>query len=160
MLYEASHGDTQHIVLIPGNVDECFEFGWKAFDYAEKYQTMVFGFTDLDLGMNLWVSNGFEYPDKPMNRGKVLRTKEELEKIENYGRYRDVDGDGIPYRTLPGSGLEPIVSRGTGRDEDGVYSEKATVYRSNMDRLKKKIEGSRTDLPLSLIHISEPTRPY
>ena len=151
MLYEASHGDTQHIVLIPGNVDECFEFGWKAFDYAEKYQTMVFGFTDLDLGMNLWVSNGFEYPDKPMNRGKVLRTKEELEKIENYGRYRDVDGDGIPYRTLPGSGLEPIVSRGTGRDEDGVYSEKATVYRSNMDRLKKKIEGSRTDLPQPIL---------
>ncbi len=93
MLYEASHGDTQHIVLIPGNVDECFAFGWKAFEYAEKYQTMVFGFTDLDLGMNLWASNGFEYPDKPMNRGKVLRTQEELEKIENYGRCRDVDGD-------------------------------------------------------------------
>ena len=151
MLYEASHGDTQHIVLIPGNVDECFEFGWKAFDYAEKYQTMVFGFTDLDLGMNLWVSNGFEYPDEPMNRGKVLRTKEELEKIENYGRYRDVDGDGIPYRTLPGSGLEPIVSRGTGRDEDGVYSEKASVYRTNMDRLRKKIEGSRTNLPQPIL---------
>ena len=151
MLYEASHGDTQHIVLIPGNVDECFEFGWKAFDYAEKYQTMVFGFTDLDLGMNLWVSNGFEYPNEPMNRGKVLRTKEELEKIENYGRYRDIDGDGIPYRTLPGSGLEPIVSRGTGRNEDGVYSEKATVYRRNMARLRKKIEGSRTDLPQPII---------
>ena len=147
MLYEASHGDTKHIVLIPGNVDECFEFGWKAFDYAEKYQTMVFGFTDLDLGMNLWVSNGFEYPNQPLNRGKVLRTQEELEKIENYGRYRDVDGDGITYRTLPGSGLEPIVSRGTGRDEDGVYSESADIYRANMERLKRKIDGSRTDLP-------------
>ena len=151
MLYEASHGDTQHIVLIPGNVDECFEFGWKAFDYAEKYQTMVFGFTDLDLGMNLWVSNGFEYPNKPLNRGKVIRTKEELEKIENYGRYRDLDGDGIAYRTLPGSGLEPIVSRGTGRDEDGVYSEKADVYRSNMERLRRKIEGARKDLPQPIL---------
>ena len=151
MLYEASHGDTQHIVLIPGNVDECFEFGWKAFDYAEKYQTMVFGFTDLDLGMNLWVSNGFEYPDEPMNRGKVLRTQKELDAVKNYGRYRDVDGDGIPYRTLPGSGLEPILSRGTGHDEDGVYSEKADIYRDNMTRLKRKIEGAREDLPLPII---------
>jgi len=147
MLYEASHGDTQHIVLIPGNVDECFEYGWKAFDYAEKYQTMVFGFTDLDLGMNQWVSNGFKYPDTPVNRGKVLRTKKDLAKIKNYGRYRDVDGDGIPYRTLPGSGLEPILSRGTGHDEDGVYSEKAPIYRDNMTRLKRKIEGARGDLP-------------
>ena len=147
MLYEASHGDTQHIVLIPGNVDECFEYGWKAFDYAEKYQTMVFGFTDLDLGMNQWVSNGFKYPDTPVNRGKVLRTKKDLAKIKNYGRYRDVDGDGIPYRTLPGSGLEPILSRGTGHDEDGVYSEKAPIYRDNMTRLKRKIEGARSDLP-------------
>ena len=151
MLYEASHGDTQHIVLIPGNVDECFEFGWKAFDYAEKYQTMVFGFTDLDLGMNLWVSNGFEYPDKPMNRGKVLRTQEEIDKVGNYGRYRDLDGDGIPYRTLPGSGLKPILSRGTGHDEDGVYSEKADIYRDNMTRLKRKIEGARSDLPQPII---------
>jgi len=147
MLYEASHGDTQHIVLIPGNVDECFEYGWKAFDYAEKYQTMVFGFTDLDLGMNQWVSNGFKYPDTPVNRGKVLRTKKDLAKIKNYGRYRDVDGDGIPYRTLPGSGLEPILYRGTGHDEDGVYSEKAPIYRDNMTRLKRKIEGARGDLP-------------
>ena len=151
MLYEASHGDTQHIVLIPGNVDECFEFVWKAFDYAEKYQTLVFGFTDLDLGMNLWVSNGFEYPDEPMNRGKVLRTQKELDAVKNYGRYRDVDGDGIPYRTLPGSGLEPILSRGTGHDEDGVYSEKADIYRDNMTRLKRKIEGAREDLPLPII---------
>jgi 2-oxoglutarate ferredoxin oxidoreductase subunit alpha len=151
MLYEASHGDTQHIVLIPGNVDECFEFGWKAFDYAEKYQTMVFGFTDLDLGMNQWSSNGFEYPNEPMNRGKVIRTKEEMDKIKNYGRYRDLDGDGIPYRTLPGSGLKPILSRGTGHDEDGVYSEKAHIYRDNMTRLKRKIENSRGDLPQPIL---------
>ncbi len=151
MLYEASHGDTQHLVLIPGNVDECFEYAWKAFDYAEKYQTIVFGFSDLDLGMNQWASNGFDYPDEPINRGKVIRTKKELEKIKNYGRYRDLDGDGIPYRTLPGSGLEPMLYRGTGHDEDGIYSEKGPVYRDNMTRLKRKIDGARGDLPQPII---------
>ena len=130
MLYEASHGDTQHIVLIPGTVDECFEFGWRAFDYADRFQTMVFGFGDLDLGMNRWTTAGFEYPDKPMDRGKVIRSQEQMDAIENYGRYRDVDGDGIAYRTLPGSGLDPILYRGTGHDEEGVYSEDPKVYLS------------------------------
>lgn len=146
LLYEAGHGDTKHIVLFPGTVEECFEFGWRAFDYAEHYQTMVFGFGDLDLGMNFWVCNGFDYPEK-MDRGKVLHTQEELDAIENYGRYRDVDGDGICYRTLPGSGLKPILTRGTGRDEDGVYSEDPATYVATMERLKNKIEGSRTALP-------------
>jgi len=104
LLYEASHGDTQHIVLFPGTIEECFEYGWRAFDYAEHYQTVVFGFGDLDLGMNRWICKGFDYPEK-MDRGKVLRTKKDFDKIENYGRYRDLDGDGICYRTLPGSGL-------------------------------------------------------
>ena len=108
MLYEASHGDTKHIVLIPGTVDECFEFGWKAFDIAERFQTIVFGFSDLDLGMNRWVTEGFKYPDLPMDRGKIIRNQDELDAIPNYGRYRDVDGDGIAYRTLPGSGIDPI----------------------------------------------------
>ena len=151
MLYEASHGDTQHIVLIPGTVNECFEFGWRAFDYAERYQTIVFGFSDLDLGMNRWITTGFEYPEIPMDRGKVVKTQEELDKIVNYGRYRDVDGDGIPYRTLPGSGLDPILYRGTGHDEDGVYSEDPQVYHDAMARLKKKIEGSRANLPAPII---------
>ena len=132
MLYEASHGDTKHLVLIPGNVDECFEFGWRAFDYADRFQTIVFGFTDLDLGMNQWVTNGFDYPDTPMDRGKIIRTEKEMKKIKNYGRYRDVDGDGIPYRTLPGSGLDPILTRGTGHDEDGAYSENPEMYKRNM----------------------------
>ena len=96
LLREASHGDTEHIVLIPGTVEECFEFGWKAFDYAERFQTLVFGFSDLDLGMNNWVCSGFEYPDEPIDRGKVVRSAEQMAAIENYGRYRDVDGDGIP----------------------------------------------------------------
>ncbi|MBO57519.1 MAG: ferredoxin oxidoreductase [Euryarchaeota archaeon] len=146
LLYEASHGDTQHIVLFPGTIEECFEYGWRAFDYAEYYQTVVFGFGDLDLGMNRWICKGFEYPEK-MNRGKVIHTKEELERIGNFGRYRDLDGDGICYRTLPGSGLEPILYRGTGHDEDGIYSESPSVYVDNMERLKRKIDGARTELP-------------
>ena len=147
MLYEASHGDTQHIVLIPGTVDECFEFGWRSFDVAEQFQTLVFGFSDLDLGMNRWVTAGFEYPDQKLDRGKVIKTQEQLDAIENFGRYRDVDGDGIPYRTLPGSGLEPILYRGTGHDEDGVYSEDPEVYAATVARLKRKIEGARDKLP-------------
>lgn len=147
MLYEASHGDTQFPVLIPGNMEECFEFGWRAFDVAERLQTLVFGFSDLDLGMNKWRCKGFEYPDEKIDRGKVVRTQEQLDAIENYGRYRDVDGDGICYRTLPGSGLDPILYRGTGHDEDGVYSEKPDVYEKNMSRLKRKIDNARTWLP-------------
>lgn len=151
MLYEGSHGDTQHIIFIPGTVEECFEFGWRVFDAAERFQTPVFGFSDLDLGMNRWSCNGLDYPSESMDRGKVVLTREQLDSIENYGRYRDVDGDGIPYRTLPGSGLEPILYRGTGHDEDGVYSEKPDVYHALMDRLKRKIEGSRDLLPAPMV---------
>ncbi len=151
MLYEASHGDTQHIVLIPGTIDECFEFGWRVFDYAERFQTMVFGFNDLDLGMNRWKTAGFKYPDIPMDRGKVIKTQKEMDSIPNYGRYRDVDGDGVAYRTLPGSGLDPILYRGTGHDEDGVYSEDPQVYNDAMVRLKRKINGARNHLPAPVV---------
>ena len=151
MLYESSHGDTKHIVFIPGTVEECFEFGWKVFDASEKYQTPVFGFSDLDLGMNKWACRGFEYPDESMDRGKVVLTQEQMDSIENYGRYRDVDGDGIPYRTLPGSGLDPILYRGTGHDEDGTYSEKPDVYYKLMQRLGRKIDGARDYLPAPII---------
>jgi len=147
ILYEGSHGDTQHIVMIPGTVEECFEFGWKAFDVAERYQTPVFGLSDLDLGMNRWSCAGFEYPDKPMDRGKVVRDKDVFEAFENFGRYRDVDGDGIPYRTLPGSGMDPILYRGTGHNEDGKYSEKPEDYLYLMNRLRQKITNARDDLP-------------
>jgi len=147
MLYDAGHGDTGHIVIIPGTPEECFEFGWRAFDLAERYQTVVFGFSDLDLGMNHWLCKGFEYPDTPMDRGKVVRTQAEMDAFENFGRYRDVDGDGIPYRTLPGSGLAPILYRGTGHDDDGIYSEKPEVYHALMQRLKRKINNSRSELP-------------
>ena len=151
MCYEASHGDTQHIVLIPGTVDECFEFGWRSFDYAERFQTLVFGFWDLDLGMNRWSTSGFEYPSEKMDRGKVIRTQDELDAMANFGRYRDVDGDGIAYRTLPGSGLAPILYRGTGHDEDGIYSEDPQVYQATMERLRRKIDGARDVLPAPLL---------
>ena len=151
ILYEGSHGDTQHIVLIPGTVEECFEFGWKAFDYAERYQTPVFGLSDLDLGMNRWSCGGFQYPDTPMDRGKVVREKEVFEAFENFGRYKDVDGDGIPYRTLPGSGMDPILYRGTGHNEYGKYSEKPEDYLYLMNRLRQKITNARNDLPEPLL---------
>ena len=155
MLYEGSHGDTQHIVLIPGTVEECFEYGWRAFDYSERFQTPVFGMSDLDLGMNRWACEGFTYPDIPMDRGKVVREREAFEAFETFGRYLDVDGDGIPYRTLPGSGMAPILYRGTGHNPMGVYSEKPEDYFNLMARLKMKIDGARDELPAPLLREEE-----
>lgn len=151
LLYEGSHGDTQHIVLIPGTVEECFEFGWRAFDYTERFQTPVFGLSDLDLGMNRWACEGFTYPDQAMDRGKVVRDKDVFEAFEEFGRYLDVDGDGVPYRTLPGSGMDPILYRGTGHNPKGVYSEKPEDYLNLMSRLKSKINGARDHLPAPII---------
>jgi 2-oxoglutarate ferredoxin oxidoreductase subunit alpha len=151
MLYEGSHGDTQHIVLIPGTVEECFEFGWRAFDITERFQTPVFGLSDLDLGMNRWACEGFTYPDQDMDRGKVVRDKDVFEAFEEFGRYLDVDGDGIPYRTLPGSGMDPILYRGTGHNPKGVYSEKPEDYFNLMTRLKSKIDGARDLLPAPVL---------
>ena len=151
MLYEGSHGDTQHIVVIPGTVEECFEFGWRAFDISERFQTPVFGLSDLDLGMNRWACEGFTYPEAPMDRGKTIREQDVFEAMENFGRYRDVDGDGIPYRTLPGSGMAPILYRGTGHNPDGVYSEKPDDYFALMKRLKDKVNGARDHLPAPIL---------
>ena len=151
MLYEGSHGDTQHIVIMPGTIEECFEFGWKAFDISERFQTPVFGLSDLDLGMNRWACEGFTYPDTPMDRGKTIREQDVFEAMENFGRYRDLDGDGIPYRTLPGSGMAPILYRGTGHNPDGVYSEKPDDYFNLMTRLKDKINGARDELPAPIL---------
>jgi 2-oxoglutarate ferredoxin oxidoreductase subunit alpha len=147
--YFLGHGDTQHIVLIPSSVSECFEFGWKAFDIAEKYQTPVIVLSDLDLGMNLWMTKRFEYPDQPIERGKIL-WEEDLESFEpEWGRYLDVDGDGIPYRTVMGNTHKkaPFFTRGTGHDEFGNYSEDPEVWRSTLDRIKMKIESSKDTLP-------------
>jgi len=147
--YFLGHGDTQHIVLIPSSVTECFEFGWKAFDIAEKYQTPVILLSDLDLGMNLWITKRFEYPNQPIDRGKIL-WEEELERFpQEFGRYKDVDGDGVPYRTVMGNTHEkaPYFTRGTGHDELGNYSERPEDWQRMLDRIKQKIEYSREDLP-------------
>jgi 2-oxoglutarate ferredoxin oxidoreductase subunit alpha len=145
-------GDTKHIILLPGNMKECFEFGWKAFDIAERIQSAVFVLSDLDLGMNLWMSEPLEYPDQPMDRGKVL-SDEDLERLGDFARYRDVDGDGIPYRTLPGSKhpLAAYFARGTGHNEYAIYSEKPEDWEANMERLWRKHESAKTYLPSPII---------
>jgi 2-oxoglutarate ferredoxin oxidoreductase subunit alpha len=153
MTYYLGQGDIEHIVLIPGNPGECFEFGWKALDLAERYQTAVFVLSDLDLGKNQWMAAPFTYPDTPIDRGKVL-WEEDLEKIKDrWGRYRDLDGDFIPYRTIPGNThpQSAYFARGTGHDEDAHYSEKPRDWENNMIRLKNKISSSRKDLPQPVI---------
>ncbi len=143
-----SHGDTKHVVLLPGSVKECFEFGMAAFDLAERLQTPVFVLSDLDLGMNNWMSEPFQYPDKPLDRGKVL-TKEELDKAGSFARYRDVDGDGIGWRTLPGT-MHPkaaYFTRGSGHNDAAGYTEKPDEYQAIMDKLTRKFEGARKLVP-------------
>src|SRR5213595_1570686 len=122
-----SHGDTKHIMIIPSSVEECYEMALQAFDIAEQFQTPVFVMMDLDLGMNNWMSDGFKYPSKPIDRGKRL-TPEILAKLGEWGRYRDVDGDGIPYRTVPGDGMPAYFARGSGHNAKGAYSERLDDY--------------------------------
>ena len=147
-----SHGDTKHPVLLPANVKECFEFGGAAFDLAEQLQTPVFVLSDLDLGMNNWMSEPFEYPEKPLNRGKVL-TAEELAKTAEWGRYKDVDGDGIPYRTLPGTDHPKAAyfTRGSGHNERAQYSERPEDYQNLMERLARKFETARKLVPAPVV---------
>jgi 2-oxoglutarate ferredoxin oxidoreductase subunit alpha len=147
------HGDTKNVMLLPGSIAECFEFGWRAFDVAERLQTPVFVLSDLDLGMNLWMSDPFEYPDEPMDRGKVL-TADQLEEIGEFARYKDVDGDGIAYRTLPGNEhpLAPWFARGTGHNEHANYSERPDDWERNMERLLRKAETARELLPEPIQH--------
>src|SRR5580692_2799556 len=146
-----SHGDTKHIVLLPGSVRECFEFGYAAFDLAEQIQTPVFVLSDLDLGMNNWMSEPFAYPDKPLNRGKVL-SAEDLDRLGGFARYKDVDGDGIGYRTLPGTrhSKAAYFTRGTGHTESAAYSERPEDYVAGMDRLARKFENARKLVPAPL----------
>jgi 2-oxoglutarate ferredoxin oxidoreductase subunit alpha len=143
-----SHGDTKHIVLLPGSVTECYEMSMQAFDLAEQFQTPVFVLSDLDLGMNNWVSDPFKYPDKPINRGKVL-SAEELEKLGKFERYRDVDGDGIPYRTIPGTNhfLAGYFTRGSGHNERAGYTERPDDYVNLMLRLNRKFCTAKEFVP-------------
>jgi 2-oxoglutarate ferredoxin oxidoreductase subunit alpha len=149
-----SHGDTKHPMLLPSSPAECFSMAGDAFDLAEQLQSPVFVMSDLDLGMNNWMSDPFIYPDKPMIRGKVL-SKEELEKAGGFSRYKDVDGDAVPYRTLPGTEHPGAAwfARGSGHNEKGQYSERADDYANNMDRLARKFETARTLVPRpELVH--------
>ncbi len=151
--YFLSHGDKQNIILLPGSVQECFEFGWKALDLAEHLQTPVFVLSDLDLGMNQWMTKPFEYPDTPLERGKIL-WETDLEKLNGvWGRYKDPDGDGIPFRTVPGNKHPSSAwfGRGTGHDENARYTEDATTWEHNMSRLKKKYDTARTLVPQPVI---------
>ncbi|MBM3269706.1 MAG: 2-oxoacid:acceptor oxidoreductase subunit alpha [Candidatus Sericytochromatia bacterium] len=143
-----SHGDTKHIALIPGSVAEAFEFAGAAFDLAERFQTPVFVLLDLDLGMNYWMSEPFRYPTAPVDRGKVLAAAD-LERLGEFARYRDVDGDGIPYRTLPGTPhpLGAYFARGSGHNDEARYSEKPADYKNLMDRLGRKYDTARDAVP-------------
>ncbi len=155
-VYFLGHGDTKHVVLLPSDLIECFEFGWRSFDLAERLQTPIFVLSDLDLGMNLWMSDPFPYPEEPMDRGKVLGV-EDLERLGEFSRYKDVDGDGIPYRTLPGTKhrLAPYLTRGTGHNEHAIYSERPEDWEANMRRLNRKFNTARSLVPKPVLHEAE-----
>jgi 2-oxoglutarate ferredoxin oxidoreductase subunit alpha len=148
-----SHGDTRHVLLLPGSVEECFAMAGDAFDLAERLQTPVFVLSDLDLGMNVWMADPFPYPDRPLDRGKVLG-KEDLDRLGGFARYADVDGDGIGWRTLPGTPHPKAAyfTRGTGHDEEAVYSERPEVFERNMARLARKAETARRLVPKPVLH--------
>ena len=147
-LHLLGHGDCRHIVLIPGSVGECYAMTIEALDLAQRFQTPVFLATDLDLGMNLWLTKPFAYPDKPLHRGKLLDA-EDLERLGRFERYKDVDGDGICYRTIPGTEhpLAAYFTRGTGHNEKSGYSERPEDWKKNLDRLALKLETARGVLP-------------
>jgi 2-oxoglutarate ferredoxin oxidoreductase subunit alpha len=143
-----SHGDTRHFILLPGSVKECYELAIDAFDLAEQLQTPVFVLSDLDLGMNNWISEPFQYPDKPLNRGKVLNAQQ-LTELGGFARYKDVDGDAIGYRTLPGTDHPSAAyfTRGTGHNDQALYSERPGDYEDNMLRLARKFQTACTLVP-------------
>ena len=154
------HGDTDNIILLPGSVNECFEFGWRSFDIAERLQTPVIVLGDLDFGMNQWMTEPFKYPDAPMDRGKILWEDDIKKLTEPWGRYFDKDGDGIAYRTLPGNRLlgASYFTRGTGHDPYARYTEEAGVWEANMLRLKKKFQTAKKYLPQPVIENVDGTR--
>lgn len=157
LAYFMGHGDVKNVVLFPGSVTECFEFGWKAFDIAERLQAPVIVLSDLDFGMNQWMTKPFEYPDRPMDRGKVLWEDDLKQMVDKWGRYLDVDGDGIPYRTLPGNKLPNAAyfARGTGHDEYANYSEEPDDWENNLLRLRRKIDANISLLPKPVIKQTE-----
>ena len=158
--YFLGHGDSRQVILLPSDPTECFEFGWKAFDLAEELQTPVFVLSDLDIGMNNWMADPFPYPDQPINRGKVLdkiKLEEFFAEKGEWGRYRDYDGDGIPYRTVPGTDhpRAAYFTRGTGHNEKAVYSERSEDWVHNMERLRRKFETAREKVPAPVTDYAE-----
>ena len=157
----ASHGDTKHVLLIPDGPNEAFEFAARAFDLAERLQTVVFVMLDLDIGMNSHLSAPFQWDDaRVYDRGKVLLVREAGEGAD-FGRYDDVDGDGIPYRTLPGAHPTrgAYFTRGTSRDRFARYTEEGLPYIDNMERLERKFETARGLLPRPVLkRAAKPTR--
>lgn len=154
------HGDSDSVILLPGSINECFEFGWRAFDVAERIQGPVFVLSDLDFGMNQWMTEPFKYPDTPMDRGKVL-WEEDLQELQGqWGRYLDKDGDGIPYRTVPGNRhpTSAYFTRGTGHDAYAKYTEDSAPWEANMARLKKKYETAKQYVPKPVIDTVEGAR--
>src|SRR5260370_5095098 len=147
-----SHGDTKHIILFPSSPQECFSMAMEAFNLAEKFQTLVFVLSDLDLGMNNWMSDPFPYPEKPIERGKVL-TKEDLDRLGKFSRYKDVEGDGVGYRTLPGTPhpAAAYFTRGSGHNAEAQYSEHPEDCEGNMDRLRRKFEHARSFVPAPVV---------
>jgi 2-oxoglutarate ferredoxin oxidoreductase subunit alpha len=143
-----SHGDTKHIMLIPCSPSECFSMANDAFELAEQFQSLVFVMSDLDLGMNNWMSEAFQYPEKPIHRGKVLDAAA-LQKLGSFSRYKDVDGDGIGYRTLPGTDhpAAAYFTRGSGHNEKSQYSERPDDFERNMERINRKFETARSFVP-------------
>jgi 2-oxoglutarate ferredoxin oxidoreductase subunit alpha len=143
-----SHGDTKHVMLLPASVSECYQFAMEAFDLTEQLQTPVFVLSDLDIGMNNWMSDPFVYPEKPLKRGKVL-TREDLDRLGGFERYKDVDGDAIPYRTLPGTDHPKAAyfTRGSGHNEKALYTERPDEYQGLMERLDRKFENARNLVP-------------
>ena len=149
--YYLGHGDTKNVILLPATVAECFEFGTTSFNLAEELQTPVFVLSDLDLGMNNWMSEPFAYPTEPIERGKVLSADDVQQK--GFARYLDIDGDGVGYRTLPGNEhpLGVWFARGTGHNEQAVYSEKPEDWLNNMARLERKFDTARTLVPVPVV---------
>src|SRR4051812_10162864 len=145
-----SHGNTKQILLIPSSVEECYTMSLQAFDLAERFQTLIFVMSDLDLAMNSWMATPFTYPETPLDRGKILDDAA-LQRIGEWGRYRDVDGDGIPFRTIPGTGAPAYFTRGSGHNERGQYSERPDDYVHNMERLARKFDTARDYVPKPIL---------
>jgi 2-oxoglutarate ferredoxin oxidoreductase subunit alpha len=154
-----SHGDTRHPVLFPCSPEECFSMAKTACDLAEEFQTPVFVNSDLDLGMNNWMADPFEYPETPQLRGKVL-TKEDLERLGGFARYADIDGDGVGWRTLPGTAhpAAAYFTRGSGHNAKAGYTEKPADYVANMDRLRRKFESIRAAVPRPVADVDKDAR--